>query len=63
MNPQDCKRSQVGVAVEAADGLAHRIDAIGEGEKRMEETEEGGHHLDGIQASRARNLQHDNDDT
>ena len=63
MNPQDCKRSQVGVAVEATDGLAHRVNPIGEGEKRVEKTEEGRHHFDGIQARRSGDLKNHNDDT
>ena len=53
--------SNIRVVIEATDRFAHGIDAIGEGEKRMEETEEGRHHLDGIQASSTRDLQHNND--
>ena len=63
MNRQHSNCSNIRVVIEATDRFAHCINAIGEGEKRMEETEEGGHHFDGIQARSARDLQHDNDDT
>lgn len=53
VDSQHCNRSQVRVPVETSNGLAHRVNSISEGEERMEETEEGGHHLDGIQARRS----------
>ena len=62
MNCQHPNCSNIRVVIEATDRFAHGIDAIGEREKRVEETEEGRHHLDWIQASSTRDLQHDNDD-
>ena len=63
VDPQHCNRSQVRVPVETTNCLAHRVNSISEGEKGMEETEEGGHHLDGIQARRSGDLKDHNDDT
>ena len=63
VNTQNCNRSQVCVPVETTNSLAHRVNPIGEGEERMEETEEGGHHFNGIQARGTRDLKDHNDDT
>ena len=61
------EHEQVGdvlAAVEAADGLAHGLDAVREGEQRVDRLEEARGHLDGIQPRRAgylREHQHDAD--
>ena len=50
------------VAVVARDGLAHGVDAVGEGQPRVYGLEEARHHLDGVGAGRAGNLQNDEKD-
>ena len=45
--------------VEAANRLAERVDRIGEGEQRVQRTVEARHHLDGVEAGGAGDLQHD----
>ena len=59
---QDAQVEQVVERVHAADGLAQQIDAVGEGQQRMQPLEEAGHHLDGIHARRAGDLHNDEDD-
>ena len=59
---QDAQIEQVVERIHATDGLAQQVDAIGEGQQRMQPLEETGHHLDGIHARRARNLHDDEDD-
>ena len=52
---------EVLMPVEACDRLTHRVNAVGEGEQRVQEAEEGRQHLDRVQAGGAGNL-HDHDD-
>lgn len=54
--------TQVMQPVEAANGLAHRIDAVGERKQWVDRLEERGRHFDGVQASRGRYLHEDEDD-
>ena len=53
---------QVVRSVEAADGLAHGVDGVGEGQQRMNELEKVRHHLDGEHARRAGNLHDEQND-
>ena len=59
---QDAQVEQVVERIHATDGLAQQVDAIGEGQQRMQPLEEAGHHLDGIHARRAGDLHNDEDD-
>ena len=54
--------AEVVVAVEPGDGLAHRVDAVAEGEEGVDAAEEVGHELDGVEARRARDLDDDEED-
>ena len=60
---QDAQVEQVVERIHATNGLAQQVDAIGEGQQRMQPLEEAGHHLDGIHARRAGDLHNDEDDT
>ena len=59
---QDAQVEQVVERIHATDGLAQQVDAIGEGQQRMQPLEEAGHHLDGIHARRTGDLHNDEDD-
>ena len=61
LGAENCQARQERVPVESPDDFTQRINAIGEGEQRMQEPEEGGQHLDRIQTGRSGNL-HDHDD-
>ena len=54
--------AEVVVVVEPGDGLAHRVDAVAEGEEGVDVAEEVGHELDGVEARRARDLDDDEED-
>ena len=67
-NPRGTNRSpsqhvvQVVRSVEAADGLAHGVDGVGEGQHRVNDLEELRHHLDGEHARGAGNLHDEQND-
>ena len=50
--------SDEGAVVEAGHGLAHGVDAVGEGQPGVERPEELRLHLDGVEAGGARDLKH-----